>query len=317
MLLLCAILLEVALRVKGYDPGDKFTARTTEIEPQESFFVSDPVLGFKNAPGDFTLTLNGELSFKTSHNEDGYRGTIQPDSTMPEIWVFGCSFTYGWGVNTEESYPYMLDSLMSEYDVRNFGVGAYGTTQSLLQLRELLKSGVRPAAIVLAYADFHDQRNTGELYWLKALRVHEMMGEFELPVARLGEKGRLEFEYVKLEYDPVVGSSVLAIMKMIEDRRDQEDSEQKNSRKVSEKLLLVFLEEAKAIEVPALIVGLSSYSSTEELFGILEKNGAYTKNISVDLSNEGASLEPADPHPSAATHLKYAVSIYGMLSNIL
>ena len=81
-----------------------------------------------------------------------------PDS-LPEIWILGCSFTHGYGVNDMETYPAQLQELMPGYRVRNFGMDGYGTFQNWMTLRHELAKGQKPALVVLAYGAFHDQRN--------------------------------------------------------------------------------------------------------------------------------------------------------------
>ena len=154
---------EVILRSKGVKPWRK---RDTpiQVDPGGKFFRRHPTLGYSHIPGRFTVTLPSGYSFNVAHLPNTLRITHPIDSNeepkrKEEIWIFGCSFTHGWSINDEETYPWLLQERFPEYDVINFGVSGYGTIHSLLQFRDALKTKI-PKVAVLAYAGFHDHRNT-------------------------------------------------------------------------------------------------------------------------------------------------------------
>lgn len=60
---------------------------------------------------------------------------LAPDPARTRVVCFGDSFTWGEEVPDADSYPALLESLHAEYEVLNFGVGAYGTDQAFLRYR--------------------------------------------------------------------------------------------------------------------------------------------------------------------------------------
>lgn len=87
---------------------------------------------------NFSCTFTGYESFlpatQIDINSKGFRGppiaNTSPDGTE-RIFMLGDSFTFGWGVNRTDSYPYVFEQLLNngsagQYQVINAGVPGYG-----------------------------------------------------------------------------------------------------------------------------------------------------------------------------------------------
>jgi hypothetical protein len=89
------------------------------------------------------VTLPGGYSFTVTHFPSKLRithplATYTDRRSKPEIWIMGCSFTHGWSLNDQDTYPWLLQARLPQYVVVNYGVEGYGTLHALLQLREAL-----------------------------------------------------------------------------------------------------------------------------------------------------------------------------------
>jgi len=109
-------------------------------------------------PGVRTELIRTEFRNQIIINDQGLRDKDynydNPEDTI-RIAVLGDSFTFGYGVEMEESYPKIFEEtvnqkIMGEIEVINFGVPGYGTDDSLLMLSE---KAVRynPDIILLAF----------------------------------------------------------------------------------------------------------------------------------------------------------------------
>ena len=139
---------EVALRVTGQMPWQP-SGQNPYVEGGGKAFLKHATLGYTHVPGKMTFTLWDGYTFTVTHGPDTLRITRPADSpknvsALEEIWVFGCSFTHGWSVNDDETYPWLLDEMLSNYRVVNFGVTGYGTLHSLIQLQENLAKRASP-----------------------------------------------------------------------------------------------------------------------------------------------------------------------------
>jgi len=104
--------------------------------------VKDPLLGYKYQPmGKRKETLFYKNTFvKTvSYSYDSFGRRSMPYHLQPTkvILFFGCSFTYGDGVNDNETLPYYVYMKDTNSNVFNYAVDGYGPQQAYVLSRDL------------------------------------------------------------------------------------------------------------------------------------------------------------------------------------
>jgi len=147
--------------------------------------VPDPVLGWRPKPGiQVRSTQPGSYDVTVTTTADGLRGrrTIGPERTpgVTRIAVFGCSQTFGSGVEDDETFSARLAVSLRGVEVLNFGVHGYGTDQMLLRWE---REGVAyaPDVVVLAFAYYHLDRNvTAFRFYAKPHFLLESGGSLQL-----------------------------------------------------------------------------------------------------------------------------------------
>lgn len=116
----------------------------------ESYFISDPDLGWSIKPD--TTAADGKVRSNSLGLRSSKEYSLLPSPGVLRIETFGDSFTHGFGVNNDETWPFLLEKALADRGVRaevlNLGVSGYGTDQSLLHWR---KNGrpFRPHIVVL------------------------------------------------------------------------------------------------------------------------------------------------------------------------
>lgn len=120
----------------------------------------DEKLGFRLVPGYEMQHQTAEFNTRIKINSEGLRDRDYPspqkDANVFRILALGDSFTLGLGVNSEEAYPKVLESMLnraplgkfSKFEVINAGVDGYGTEQEAIYLRELLQR-YRPDLVIV------------------------------------------------------------------------------------------------------------------------------------------------------------------------
>ena len=206
---------EVVLRAIGVRPWQEPEV-SLQVVPGGKLDRLHPTLGYTHLPGRYVVTLGSGYSFRMTHLPNTLRITrpleSYADTERKEgIWIFGCSYTHGWSNNDEVTYPWLLQERFPQYDIVNFGAGGYATTQALLQFREALKTAT-PRVVILAYAGFHDQRNTFARIHRKSVARWNKLGPFRHPYARLDRQGKLHHGFADVDYSefPLVRYSALA-----------------------------------------------------------------------------------------------------------
>jgi len=220
-LVIACVLIEIALRLIGYSPA--VTA------PLTGFHVSHDRLGWSGIP-------NYSARFKTLNfdsfvqlNDAGFRtvtSKVTPEDGAPEVWMFGDSTTWGWGVSNGEIFADVLqEKVGSSLRIENFGINAYGTVQELLLFEELLGRRNPPEKVILMVCenDFADNLTdqSGARPCLKAVDTAEGFEIANLPVTR--RIGGASASLTRFSYAWSFFSYCSSLYKQIRTRRQYED----------------------------------------------------------------------------------------------
>jgi hypothetical protein len=314
VLLLFLIGTEFALRRKGLRPWIQLPSNVVSMS-SPTLYDKHPTLGYISRPGEFRFTLTGDYTFKTTQGSNGLRIT-HPLNTYrsedkKEIWIFGCSFTWGWALNDEETFPWLVQEKFTRFEVVNFGMGAYSNVQSLIQFREALKSGKKPAVVVLAYGSFHDARNTLTRTWVKTRLSY---GDFKvtIPYMRWSSSGKPELLYTPLEYHEIPLARHSALANFLDDTYDRWLESTYHSHEVSKAIIEEFFNICKENGVVFVVAGIFASPATAEMLDYCRSKGMMGVDISIDASIKENTV-PYDGHPSAIANRQFAQKLNSFL----
>ena len=109
---------------------------------RSNLIFDDPVLGMRHKAEAMKIgnkvLMGDDLIFDAVYTilETGWRITPSNPDAKYAVVFFGCSFTYGEGLDDEESMPYKLgDILGKDYQVFNYAYTGYGAHQMLAQIQ--------------------------------------------------------------------------------------------------------------------------------------------------------------------------------------
>ena len=328
--LLLLFLAELSLRALYYQRNSghrcaiaQYTLKLRDLlDPTQKSYVyfrplyrSDPLLGYGCHPGRHDLgiqvrTLCGLRSrtwrFTAILDEQGYRTTSSASSTehsRPEIWLYGCSYTWGWPLNNEDTFPFLLQASASDYTIRNFAGNGYGTVHALLHLRhELRHKASRPLVVVVVYNQFHLKRNVAAPSTLREYRFVQGQMDFsgfQHPRAELSGDGLLSFELVPLrpsdEPDPTAEYMEAVTIAILDEIKDLCDTH----------AILPVL----AVQSDVSFDRVTQHCS-EVAYHVIDMS------LPWPLPNE-YQLLPFDGHPNQAAHQQYAAMLLKGLKPIL
>lgn len=164
-LLVVILFLEILLRVIGYSPG--------YVNPLNSFHIGDEFVGWRGKPSFEARFRKVDFDVTIVTNEEGFRqkeSKVKPNPDSGDIIFLGDSFTWGWGVKQGKVFTDVLqDELGPQFNVRNYGVNAYGTVQQRILFEKDL-GRIKPASvgIMIFQNDYYDNidRNDGNPYYI-------------------------------------------------------------------------------------------------------------------------------------------------------
>ena len=95
--------------------------------------------------GDFTIVTS--MGNRCNKNENSK--CFLPDGGNDEIWIFGGSTVFGYGVKNNETISAYLEKILNnEFKVINFGTAFYWSTQERILLNNLLTKYEKPSKII-------------------------------------------------------------------------------------------------------------------------------------------------------------------------
>jgi hypothetical protein len=306
---------ELLVRRQGLQPWQVEHAGP-RIDPGGKVVQHHPTLGYTHLPGRYRVTLRDGFWFEMTHGSDTLRVTgPAADAEGREIWILGCSLTHGWTLNDAETYPWVLQQMLPQYRIVNFGVSGYGTVQSLLQFSEALRSlRPRPVLAILAYGDFHDARNTLARQRRKEIAPWNRMGPLHQPYARLRSDGTLAIAKTEVTYREFPLMRTLALVHKLESRYNEFEVVQLRSHEVSEQLVLEIAALAREHGVGFVLAGIWNGSLTADMLAFAAEHGIDTVDIAVDTSLPEYNNLPHDVHPSALANRHYAEALAAHLA---
>ncbi len=161
-------------------PKRTFQSPNGEEFHVDSYKSQHDFLGYaplKNITGSVIKRYRDELIynavFTTDSNGLRISPPYKPQNNMECLLFFGGSFTFGEGVNDDETLPYVTGiETNGKYRIYNFGVNGYGTHQMLSalehQIVENIVTDCEPRyAIYQALLPAHIRRSAGLAFWDK------------------------------------------------------------------------------------------------------------------------------------------------------
>ena len=156
--------------------------------------IPDPFLGYtlpKNALIADKVELGGQLLYQGTYTTDAYHRRVtpidHPEQRHNFFLFFGCSMTFGLGVNDDETMPFYVAQYASRFRPYNYGVAGYGPHHMLAQLQRgnLTKEiNEKHGIAVYTFIDHHIKRVLG------AMREYTLSG-VQVPIYALDAHDRL------------------------------------------------------------------------------------------------------------------------------
>lgn len=112
------------------------------VGPEHSM-ERDELLGYKplaNAEHQGKRTKDGKVIYDISYATDAHSRRITPMDSMPRsrfAQFFGCSMTFGEGVQSDETLPYYFSQFDTSFHAYNYGYSGYGPHQMLARMEAL------------------------------------------------------------------------------------------------------------------------------------------------------------------------------------
>jgi hypothetical protein len=317
MVFLC---LEIAFLILGYRSyhNDDYSIKANPANA----FIGHPSFGIQLNPGTYDISINDSLHFKATHLENHTRKVSYGKKDSTDILLLGCSFTYGFGVNDDETFASLLQKEHPNLGFENDGVIGYGTVQSLLQLKEAVIQNP-PKALILIFSKYHFMRNTLSPEYRSNLKtgyhrssqnVDNLMAQSQFPY-KTDCDSRIQLASWNEMYENWPGREWLASINWFQTLRDKFNENQALQIEVT----VCLIKEMQAIcKENAIDFGLVCLDGDVRTQAIkLALSDLPWLEVGFDFENNEWTNAPFDTHPSAAGHRYIANRIEPFLSQLL
>jgi hypothetical protein len=152
----------------------------------------DSLLGWRPKEGNYRYApyWGDEDDIQITILPNGRRKTDQHENvakiSRPKIIFVGGSWTMGWGISDHETFAWKVQKSLPDYEVLNFGSGAYGTYQSLLKLEQVFPAIDGVEIVIYGFIEHHEERNVATPDWMKIL-------------SRVPDRGHVNIPYVTID----------------------------------------------------------------------------------------------------------------------
>jgi lysophospholipase L1-like esterase len=315
------VLLEGLLWIMGYRPyaNTDYEVHSTPKNP----YVAHDYLGIQLNPGTYQFTLNKKVKFKATHLENNQRLISHSKLNQREKVTFlGCSYTYGYGVNDDESFAAITQRKHPEWKVENKAVVGYGTAQHLLQLREMLKQE-SPQCVILCLSSVHFIRTVLSQNYRANLRIGYRRSASNIDDRMDGARfpyfddysGKVKHDTWDELYSELPGRYWSASINLVQNLRDKSLEPKCNAVDITAHLIREMKRLCDQKGIPFGVICLDTNHETAALQQKLEN--VNWENVGFSFKSKKYTQLPYDSHPNAKGHKKIAQSVIPFIENLL
>lgn len=302
---------EGLLRLLGFTPWTYVT--TDRDEPV--IFEYDPVLGWKPKEGRYTIppyTPAGSETSLTILRSGLRRSSEQQHETRddrPKMLFVGCSFTQGWAISDQETFPWKVQARFPSYEVLNYGTNGYGTFQSLLLLEQVLPALRGPRIVIYGFIDHHEDRNVATAEWLELLAGYSRRGHVSVPYVTADGEGNLA-RHRPVRYQPLPFRERSAVAALVEKAlaKGAARGRAEQGRMVTQQLILEMraLSRAHGADFAVALFDYSEEAKAQYL-DFFRKNGVSVMDCYHPRRDD--LVVPGEGHPNGTLHTLWAQCI--------
>ncbi len=280
----------------------------------------DSVLGWKNKEGNYKVAPYhpDEDEIQITYLKAGLRKSHEHQNNLrddhPKIICVGGSFTQGWAISDDETFPWKIQKNFPSFEILNYGSGGYGTYQSLLTLEQILPVTPNPKIVIYGFIEDHEMRNVAPHYWLKRLSRLSRRGHVFVPYVTIGRDDLLHrHEPDKYPSWPFKDKSATIALAEEAFARLKTYKRANQGIRVTQKLLLQMqkLSGSYGAKLIIVILGASEESTNYYMkflssFGLMAIDCVYPIEAGMRVKGEG--------HPNGIMHSKWAECISAFIN---
>ena len=322
---------EIAVRISGHLPLKSKTFKVKHTAEQLAFIRNQPKpLNLEFIEDNIADTLRhlayaSSVKYNYTLNVNGSRNCGKKyDTSLNDINIYGCSFTFGVGLEDSNTHPYILQQKIKNYNINNFGKSGYGLVEIYYKIKKTMNPNVK--IIIINYAHFLTDRYPGSRYWAKMKNIyldnktekylHEHVYMNNLII--YNEKYLKETKTYFPLFKKLPLQNNLACINLLDDKYNELiDRKTYHKLEISYLILQEINTLCKKKKIQLLLTNIDDYKRTTQDLDYFRTIGVKTINLNIKNNNPKYNLMPYDSHPNAVANKLFAERIYSYLSQHL
>ena len=280
------------------------------ISKPTPLFKLDDDYGYVYNVGFKEVTINQELVYKISINEDGTRLNPYFIESENKIAIFGCSFFAGMGVGDSATVGSQLQKLLKEgFSVYNYSIPGHGMNTQYLKLKELIETQKKPEVAVFQVASFHLIRNVGGYSFIKNFsKVKD--SPIKYVISKIEDKNEVSFKTVNISDEYSIFAKYSSIFNFIYSKIKNSAYPTNYQLEIQKRLLTMTYNLCVEHDISPVFIFITVDEETEKIQKHLQKNNIPYLQSKVDYDDDSFNLNPYDQHPNERAHKQYAKELF-------
>lgn len=304
---------ELAARVMGYKGVER--GHYVLTSSPKNCMSPDSLLGFRLNEGTYTVTINTKLSYSVRHTKEGVRTIGSAYTASPNIGFFGCSFTYGMGVNDTLTFASIVQQRLASRTIINYAVPGYGTIQGLLQLERLIERDSHPDTAIFCFSKLHFDRNALTPSYRKDLKIGYSMADKSLGTSMENaafpyfSEGKLKHEAWSDLYTNWPFRDRSALMNYMNCLLDKSRTNKINTYAETKSIFDAIIKRCSENAITLMVLFLDDSKENEKLENWLNKHGVRTARAHWGIEKINETNHPYDDHMNPSAHKRIATIV--------
>jgi hypothetical protein len=305
---------ELILRLIGFQPW-----KADAYSKGPAIHEYDSVIGWRLKEGSFRLPpYNPDgpevlYTFLKNGMRISYENQTDIYDNRPKLILVGGSYTQGWAISDDETFAWKLQEQFPEVEVLNYGVGGYGTYQSLLRLEEVLSYVKNPKVVIYSFVGHHELRNVASTSWMYELSRYSKK-DIYLPFIRIDNNG-VSYHRQIAHYNAWPFREISSLVSLFEEAYINIVAQwgEKDKRQITKKLLLKMRNLCVKYGTDFAVVILHGSETTKKYYMKFLKNNDI-RGVDCEYPLTSDMRVEGEGHPNEMQHSQWASCIANALA---
>lgn len=323
--------IEIFIRILGYktyqndkkkliELNDVFSLIENYKKPFNVNILED--LNRKDTAIEYERLNELKYSFKIRSNGTRYCG-IDYNNNNRDINLYGCSFTFGIGLDDTTTHAYYLQKMFPNYNINNYGTSGYGMAEIYFKILKTIN--YKTKVVIINYAHFQTDRLPNSQYFAKMKNqylsknlINYLNKNSIINSVVLYNHTVIDTIIPYVKYNEKIFQNHVATINLLDDIYNEFYERKKlHKLEISYLLLKKINEICKTKNITLILTNIDGYKQTNKDLEYFSNIGIKKIDLKIKNNDKKFNLQPNDNHPNQLANKLFAERIGNYLNIII